>query len=244
MKMTERLAFLRQRVKDQQAWLAKHGGDRAGYIRHYGDPGIAPCDENGNAKTVSLPAELAEKFGLRPVPQAPGCYYQEMFGCGGTAIYRADKDCLDGLLRELSELEPRFGRYLDEQQKVAATPRGSLLQAAEAMLALVDEHGIGDDDHQSEPVVIALRMAITNARLKQHTPQDDAVAYKGRTCDMTAEDLLSDIEEALHHAIADRSGPSDYEKLRLVRARIRMGRRVLGLATPVLHIDDFDRKWS
>ncbi len=38
-----------------------------------------------------------------------------------------------------------------------------LLEAAKQMMALVDEHGIGDDDNQSEPVVAALRHAIKQA---------------------------------------------------------------------------------
>ena len=116
MKMTERLSFVRERVANQRAWIARHGGDLAGYIRHYGDPGISPCDANGNALTISLPADLAEACGLRPVPNAEGCYFKEHFGSGGTLIYQADLDCLLRYERELVQLEPRYGRYLDAEQ--------------------------------------------------------------------------------------------------------------------------------
>jgi hypothetical protein len=116
MKMTERLKFVRQRVKDQREWIDRHGGDLAGYIRYYGDPGIAPCDKNGNAETITCPDDLARECGLRPVPDAPGCYYKEHFGSGGTLIFQADIDCLLRYERELVELEPRYGRYLDDEQ--------------------------------------------------------------------------------------------------------------------------------
>jgi len=136
MKMTERLAFVRQRVASQREWIAKHGGDLNGYIAHYGDPGRAPLDANGNCQTITCPPELAEACGLRPVPNAAGCYYKEHFGSGGTLIYEADKNCLDRYERELAELEPRYGRYLNEEVRDAVDrpdERRILVKAYEAV---------------------------------------------------------------------------------------------------------------
>ncbi len=51
-------------VEDQKKWIEDHGGDVAGYIRRYGDPGIT-CEDG------------------RP-----------MCGAGGTLIYEADIELL------------------------------------------------------------------------------------------------------------------------------------------------------
>ena len=119
MKCIDRLRHLRRHYNDQLEWVKARGGNVEGYIAHYGDPGRAPLDANGNCKTVIVPAELAEAAGLRPVPDAPGCYYQEMFGWGGTKIFEADVARLHSLERELVEYEGRYGhllRHEDRQQ--------------------------------------------------------------------------------------------------------------------------------
>lgn len=73
---------------EQQAFINKCGGDLAGYIRKYGDPGVPPLDENGQPRTVRLPA--GELIGLTKVPGEPGTYYLPHSGNGGTAIWEAD----------------------------------------------------------------------------------------------------------------------------------------------------------
>jgi hypothetical protein len=103
----KRIDRIRQATEQQRQWIEDHGGDREGYIRRYGDPGRAPLDENGNSKTVSVPAELAEAAGLRPVPNAVGCYFKEHYGAGGTAIYIADIAKLERLTTELAYLTAR-----------------------------------------------------------------------------------------------------------------------------------------
>lgn len=91
---------------------------------------------------------------------------------------------LDAMIEDLEDARPGFALAGTKQDnillawtiKLLKTQRSTLcgneepsalLAAAEAMMALVDEHGIGDDDNQSEPVVNNLRLAITNARLQQ-----------------------------------------------------------------------------
>ena len=209
MKMTERLKFVRQRVKDQREWIDRHGGDLAGYIRYYGDPGIAPCDKNGNAETITCPDDLAQECGLRPVPNATGCYYKQHFGSGGTLIFQADIDCLLRYERELVELEPRYGTWLREAEQ---------------------------------------------REKDMDTPQ----VFKGRSGDMTAEDLLADIEATvaayLNNEDANLTRDASkaarasrlYEALVHVRSRTRLGRRVLGQASPSMADDEnmLNRPWS
>jgi len=84
---------------EQKKWIERCGGSLSGYIRHYGDPGVPPLDENGNPKTIVCPKDLAPD--LEPVPGKAGEYYAPHFGCGGTAIWEADMGYLRGIESEL-----------------------------------------------------------------------------------------------------------------------------------------------
>jgi hypothetical protein len=74
-----RLAFLMERVRSQREWILRCGGDLAGYIANYGDPGVR------NSKG------------------------QHMFGDGGTLIYQADKQALDRWENELAGTRTSYG---------------------------------------------------------------------------------------------------------------------------------------
>lgn len=102
----KRIDSLRQQVHEQRAWVEKCGGDLAGYIAHYGDPGIPPLDEDGNPKVISVkPGDERLLLGRsEPVPDRPGCFYAPYHGNGGTAIYKADHDRLVGLEAEFESL--------------------------------------------------------------------------------------------------------------------------------------------
>lgn len=86
---------------EQQAWIEKCGGTLAGYIRHYGDPGVPPLDEDGEPKTITCRPELATRLNLVPVPNKPGYYFSPHYGDGGTKIWEADTSCLRGIENEL-----------------------------------------------------------------------------------------------------------------------------------------------
>ena len=72
-------AQLAKEIKSQRQWIEEHGGDLAGYIARYGDPGH-PIDRYA----------------------ATGGYY----GAGGTAIYQADAEVLRALE---ADFRVRFG---------------------------------------------------------------------------------------------------------------------------------------
>src|SRR4051812_34404129 len=102
----KKILWLRERVREQQAWIDRCGGDLAGYIAHYGDPGVPPVDKQGMPQTFDLTAEQQQLFSdLQPVPGRPGTFYKDHFGDGGTAIYQADCNRLYVWQRELSDLE-------------------------------------------------------------------------------------------------------------------------------------------
>jgi hypothetical protein len=98
----------RQKVREQRQWIARCGGDLAGYIAKYGDPGVAPLDEKGYPKIVKLTPEQAVLIqdGV-PVPGQPGHYYGSHSGDGGTLIYHADASRLEQFESELRRLEEK-----------------------------------------------------------------------------------------------------------------------------------------
>jgi hypothetical protein len=53
-----RQSWLLARVDEQRTWIAQCGGDLAGYIRHYGDPGLERC--YGDGGTAIYRADMAE----------------------------------------------------------------------------------------------------------------------------------------------------------------------------------------
>lgn len=106
----KKILWLRDRIAQQRAWIAKCGGDLAGYIANYGDPGVPPVDQHGTPQTFKLTPEQEAIFDegyLSPVPGVPGSFYKPHFGDGGTAIYNADKNALERFQAELSDLEIR-----------------------------------------------------------------------------------------------------------------------------------------
>lgn len=109
----KKILWLRGRVREQKAWIERCGGDLAGYIANYGDPGIAPLDAHGTPQTFKLTLFQISLFSegyLSPVPGLPGTFYKPHFGEGGTAIYEADISRLREFERELSDLTIRsFG---------------------------------------------------------------------------------------------------------------------------------------
>lgn len=109
MKGLKQIRSLRKKVKDQYKWMEKCGGNLAGYIANYGDPGIAPLDKNGQPKLVKLSAEQAATVPeLKAVPNRPGYYYFLHTGDGGTLIYQADFGRLELLKAELKTLEAKY----------------------------------------------------------------------------------------------------------------------------------------
>lgn len=92
---------LQMQIHEQQAWIERCGGSLAGYIHNYGDPGVPPCDENGESRTFVCPEDLAVALSLVPVPNKPGSYFMPHSGNGGTAIWEADTSHLRGLENEL-----------------------------------------------------------------------------------------------------------------------------------------------
>ena len=116
MKATDRITRLRDQVTEQKQFMQSCGGTLTGYIAKHGDPGIAPQDDNGNAKTFACPADLAQTCGLRPVPDADGCYFAPMFGSGGSAIYQADYNRLRQLEQELEQYESQYGHAVPKTE--------------------------------------------------------------------------------------------------------------------------------
>jgi hypothetical protein len=92
----ERLA---REVQEQRAWIERCGGSLAGYINHYGDPGIPPLNDEGKPKTITVkPQEVCLFEGrLEPVPDRPCCFFANHYGNGGTAIFEADHNRLVAL---------------------------------------------------------------------------------------------------------------------------------------------------
>ena len=117
----KKMLWLRERVREQCAWIERCGGDLAGYVRHYGDPGVPPIDpKTGMQKCILLPFERAStELGLKRIEQTDdGVMYEAPhFGDGGTLIFKADKDRLDIWERELADLEIR---NRDAQRKADA----------------------------------------------------------------------------------------------------------------------------
>lgn len=50
--------WIQQAVKDQRAWMESCGGNHAGYVARYGDPGVTP-DYSGKGGTAIYNADLA-----------------------------------------------------------------------------------------------------------------------------------------------------------------------------------------
>lgn len=106
----KKILLLRQQERDQRAWIERCGGDLAGYIAHYGDPGIPPM-KDGKPQIITIPEK--DHHLVRDLARVPGTtnqFYSPMYGAGGTLIYQADKNRLDAIVRELSEYHIRcFG---------------------------------------------------------------------------------------------------------------------------------------
>lgn len=112
MKTSKLIAAARKAVKDQCVWMDGCGGDLAGYIAKYGDPGVPPLDEQGQPKMVKLTGEQAVGISdLLPVPDRPGYYFFTHVGDGGTLIYQADLARLDQLKKELRKLQEKYPHY-------------------------------------------------------------------------------------------------------------------------------------
>lgn len=101
---------LREAIIQQRKWIERCGGDLAGYIANYGDPGIPPVDEDGNRKVIEAkPGDVRLFSGYEPVPGRPNCFFAKHTGNGGSAIYKAD---YDRLVSFETEFEMRTGQKL------------------------------------------------------------------------------------------------------------------------------------
>jgi hypothetical protein len=102
----KRIVWLRLRIARQKEWIDRHGGDLAGYVARYGDPGRHPLGPDGLPRAITVAAgDRALLPDLERVPGTEDRFYAAHFGDGGTAIYQADSNQLSVLQRELSDLE-------------------------------------------------------------------------------------------------------------------------------------------
>jgi hypothetical protein len=101
----KRIDTLRRQIDEQRKWIEQCGGDHAGYIANYGDPGVPPL-EDGKPKILSIkPCDVHLFEGrFEPVLDQPNCFFARHSGNGGTAIYKADHDHLVGLETEFEML--------------------------------------------------------------------------------------------------------------------------------------------
>lgn len=110
MLVSDRILWLRDRVAEQETWIKRCGGNLAGYIANYGDPGIPPL-ENGKPKVLTVPLDKSDLF--TDFVRAPGgtatsiALYAKHSGDGGTAIFKADYNRLISWRQELANLESR-----------------------------------------------------------------------------------------------------------------------------------------
>jgi hypothetical protein len=108
----KRILMLRNQIRQQKEWIGRCGGDLAGYIANYGDPGVPPLDSNGKPAVFEVPADKVSLFSnYKRLPEAeqtnPGFVkiYKKHCGDGGTAIYKADSDSLAILEKALQRNE-------------------------------------------------------------------------------------------------------------------------------------------
>ncbi len=80
--------WLEAKIAEDLAFIAKCGGNLAGYIVHYGDPGIPPADAR------------------------PGLPFY-MHGSGGTLIFDADVTAFRKWVNELQRKDARHGLLRD-----------------------------------------------------------------------------------------------------------------------------------
>lgn len=101
----KRILWLRERVSEQQKWIARCGDSLTGYIENYGDPGVPPM-KYGKPLILTVPENkqhFVENTHKR-VPETTDQFYANHYGDGGTLIYEADYNRLLQWERELSEL--------------------------------------------------------------------------------------------------------------------------------------------
>lgn len=92
-----RIDSVHHQIRQQRQWLERCGGDLAGYIASYGDPGVPPL-EDGEPKILSIkPCDVYLFADFTPVPDRPNHFFARHFGDGGSAIYKADHDRLVSL---------------------------------------------------------------------------------------------------------------------------------------------------
>ncbi len=61
-----------QTVTDQHNWMIEHGGDEAGYIEHYGNPGLAKCYGEGGSAIWRADCDELERLQQRLPPNSLG----------------------------------------------------------------------------------------------------------------------------------------------------------------------------
>jgi hypothetical protein len=145
MLVRDHIKQLREHIARQRAWINEHGGDLQGYIARYGDPDRAPLD-GGQERIIGVPLELADD--LRRVPgisinQGTVPCYAPMFGCGGTAIYDADKATLDSLERQLAKWELKYPTAARDQRPSQDQVIDKLELALRNLLGYVNGYGWG-----------------------------------------------------------------------------------------------------
>jgi len=104
----KKILWLRERVREQQKWIDRCGGNLTGYIEYYGDPGVPPL-KDGKTHILTVP-ENKQHFIENTHKRVPGTtdqFYANHYGDGGTKIYEADYNRLMQWKQELSKLESK-----------------------------------------------------------------------------------------------------------------------------------------